>query len=148
MWDYRGWLAEHIGTIPVANAIVESGFRNLDEEIRSLPGAYSPPEGRLFIALNGKTPVGCAALHRLRPDVGEIKRVYVRPEGRGQGIGRRLTRAALDEAKRLGYHRVVLDTLPSMGSAVALYRKMGFRPIPAYWKHPVPGALFFEYALE
>jgi ribosomal protein S18 acetylase RimI-like enzyme len=80
--------------------------------------------------------------------VGEIKRVYVRPEGRGQGIGRRLTRAALDEAKRLGYHRVVLDTLPSMGSAVALYRKMGFRPIPAYWKHPVPGALFFEYALE
>jgi GNAT superfamily N-acetyltransferase len=147
MREYRNWLAHHAGLVRAHPAVVE-GFRLLDEEIRSLPGAYSPPGGMLFLAMKDGTPVGCAALRKVGPGVGELKRVYVRAEARGQGIGRRLTRAALNRARGLGYHRVVLDTLPTMGSAVTLYRKMGFQPIPKYWPHPIPGALFFEYRLD
>jgi ribosomal protein S18 acetylase RimI-like enzyme len=147
MREYRNWLAHHAGLARARPAVVK-GFRLLDEEIRSLPGAYTPPGGMLFLATKGGTPVGCAALRNVGPNVGELKRVYVRPQCRGAGIGRRLTRAALNRARGLGYHRVVLDTLPTMESAVRLYREMGFRTIPKYWDHPIPGALFFEYRLD
>jgi GNAT superfamily N-acetyltransferase len=148
MWEYRTWLKKHVEAARMPHPIVVEGLRRLDEEIQSLPGAYSPPEGMLFVAMKGRTPIGCAALRMLSPGVGELKRVYVRRGGRGQGIGRRLTRAALNYARRLGYRRIVLDTLPTMRSAVALYRKMGFQPIPKYWSHPLPEALFFEYRLD
>ena len=78
-------------------------------------------------------------------DVGEIKRLYVRPDARGARLGRRITRALLNRARKLGYDRVVLDTLPNMKAAIAIYRGMGFVPIRPYWAHPYPDALFFEY---
>ncbi|MGC2288800.1 MAG: GNAT family N-acetyltransferase [Thermoplasmata archaeon] len=147
-WEYRDWLAVHREVTAFADSILERGLRDLDEEIRLLPGEYRPPHGMLFLASGGGTPIGCAALRQQRPGWGELKRVYVRDSGRGRGIGRRLTRAVLNRAKRVGYDRVVLDTLPTMVPAIALYRSMGFRPIPSYWRHPVPGALFFEYPLQ
>ena len=87
----------------------------------------------------------------LRPAGGasaELKRVYVRPEFRGRRLGRRLTLAALRAASRLGYRRVVLDTLPKMSAAIRLYRSLGFIEIPPYWDHPVPGAIFFAKRLK
>src|SRR5271170_1072585 len=124
------------------------GMRYLDAEIATLPGIYGPPRGALLLALDGTTPVGCGALRELPGNLGEIKRVYVRPSSRGGGFGRRITQAVLERARKLGYERVVLDTLPTMTSAIALYRRMGFTPIPAYWDHPVTGALFFEHPLR
>jgi ribosomal protein S18 acetylase RimI-like enzyme len=92
--------------------------------------------------------VACGALRDLGSKVGEIKRVYVRADHRGPGFGPRLTRALLGRARELGYERVRVDTLPSMFAAIQFYQKMGFKPIPAYWPHPVPGALFFEYKVQ
>jgi ribosomal protein S18 acetylase RimI-like enzyme len=146
--EYREWLAEHREVTAFADSILEDGLRTLDAEIESLPGEYAEPTGALFLATTGRSPVGCAALRRLRPSVGELKRLYVRPEGRGQGLGELLTRAVLKQASALGYARVVLDTLPTMSSATALYRRLGFQPIAAYWASPVEESLFFEYRLK
>jgi ribosomal protein S18 acetylase RimI-like enzyme len=119
----------------------------MDEEIDHLPGDYRPPTGALFLALEGGGPIGCAALRRAKPGMGELKRLYVRPKGRKMGVGRRLTQTVLCRARRIGYRRVVLDTLPTMRPAIALYRSMGFQPTAPYWPSPVPGALFLEYRL-
>jgi GNAT superfamily N-acetyltransferase len=74
--------------------------------------------------------------------------LYVREDHRGGEFGRRLTGALIDRARELGYRRVRADTLPSMRAAIQFYQELGFDPIPAYWPHPVPGALFFEYKVE
>lgn len=146
--EYRTWLAEHREVTAFEDTVLETGLRYFDEEIRALPGAYGPPRGALYVAFEGTTQVGCGALRQLRPYVGEIKRLYVRPDSRGARLGRRITRALLNRARTLGYDRVVLDTLPNMKAAIAIYREMGFVPIRPYWAHPYPDALFFEYRLR
>ncbi len=143
--EYRTWLAEHREVTAFEDSVLRTGLGYFDEEIRTLPGAYGPPRGALYVAWEGTTPVGCGALRQLGPDVGEIKRLYVRPDARGARLGRRITRALLNRARKLGYDRVVLDTLPNMKAAIAIYRGMGFVPIRPYWAHPYPDALFFEY---
>jgi ribosomal protein S18 acetylase RimI-like enzyme len=146
--EYRKWLAEHREVTVFEDSVLKTGLRYFDEEIRALPGAYGPPRGALYLAFEGTTPVGCGALRQLGPHVGEIKRLYVRPDSRGSRLGRRITRALLNRARTLGYDRVVLDTLPNMKAAIAIYRSMGFEPIQPYWAHPYPDALFFEYRLR
>ncbi len=143
--EYRAWLVEHREVTAFDDAVFETGLRYFDREVETLPGEYGPPRGALFLAVREKRPVGLGALRPLRAGVGEAKRIYVRPEARGCGLGRRITRAILDRARVLGYERVVLDTLPKMAAAIHIYRAMGFVPIPAYWAHPYPSALFFEY---
>ena len=145
---YGNWLIEHREVTAFPDSLLEMGLRGLEAEAESLPGSYGPPWGALFLASMEGAPVGCVALRRLGPRLGEIKRLFVRPEGRGLGIGQRLNRAALHRARKLGYSRVVLDTLSTMAPAIALYRAMGFRPIPAYWQNPFPGVLSFEYRLN
>jgi len=146
--EYRQWLADHREVTAFADSILEVGLGYFDKEIDELPGAYGPPNGVLLLALEGGTPVGCGALREVRPQVGEIKRLYVRPSHRGTGLGRRLVRTLLSRARKLRYARVVLDTLPTMTEAIRLYRDLGFVPIAAYWPHPVGEALFFEYRLD
>jgi len=146
--EYREWLWHHREVTAFPDSVLQAGLAGLDHEIELLPGAYESPGGALVLGLSGTTPVGCGALRRLRRGVGEIKRVYVRPDFRGRGLGHRITGMLLGRARSLGYQRAVLDTLPTMKSAIDLYRKMGFVPIPPYWRHPVPGALFFEYGLQ
>ncbi len=146
--EYRTWQAVHREVTAFPDSILETGLRYMDEEITSLPGVYRPPGGALFLATVGREAAGCTGVRRIQPHVCELKRLYVRPDYRGWGIGRRLTRAALNGARTLGYRSLVLDTLPTMGSAIQLYRAMGFQPIPEYWPNPVDGALFFEYRLS
>lgn len=120
-------------------------FQNFEQELADLPGQYAPPSGCLLLATEGDEPAGCVALKQLADGVGEMKRLYVRPQHRGTGLGRTLAEQVIREATRLGYQAIRLDTVPSvMGSAVALYRSLGFQDIPAYCINPVPGAVFME----
>jgi len=146
--DYRQWLADHRDTAPSADSRARTGLGQIDRQIAELPGAYGPPRGDVILAFAHAEVVACGALRRLGPKVAEIKRIYVRADHRGPGFGPRLTRALLDRAKELRYERVRVDTLPTMTAAIQFYQEMGFDPIPAYWPHPVPGALFFEYRVE
>ena len=125
--EYRAWLVEHREVTAFGDEILARGLAHLDREIETLPGEYSPPDGALFLAYDGTTAFGCAAIHRQSEGVGEFKRLYVRDSHRGRGVGMQLTRRALERARTLGYRRVVLDTLPTMVGAIATYRKMGFR---------------------
>jgi ribosomal protein S18 acetylase RimI-like enzyme len=123
-------------------------FQSFEQELADLPGQYAPPSGCLLLATVGDEPAGCVALKKLVDGVCEMKRLYVRSGCRGTGLGRILVEQAIQEARRLGYQAMRLDTIPStMGSAVALYRSLGFREIPAYCFNPIPGALFLELRL-
>ena len=124
-------------------------FQNFDKEVAELPGAYAPPSGRLFLAANGQQVMGCVALRKIGDGVGEMKRLYVRPEFRGRGLGRTLTEKLIAEAKQIGYARLRLDTLPGkMDQAIAMYRSFGFQEISPYYKNPVADATFMELLLS
>jgi putative acetyltransferase len=146
--DYRDWLADHRDTASSSEATVKMGLGQIDRQIAELPGAYGPPGGEIILAFAKKALVACGALRGLEPRVGEIKRIYVRADHRGPGFGPRMAGALLDRAQALGYERVRVDTLASMTAAIEFYQEMGFKPIPSYWPHPAPGALFFEYKFE
>jgi len=113
-----------------------------DRELATLPGAYSPPHGRLLLARQGAEVAGCVALRPLEADRCEMKRLYLRPPFRGQGIGRDLAEAIIAEARAIGYRSICLDTLASMDAARAMYASLGFRAIPAYYDNPLPGVLY------
>lgn len=123
-------------------------FQSFDTELAELPGKYAPPAGRLWLAESGGEPAGCVALRRLEDGVCEMKRLYVRPQFRGKGIGRILAEAICKEASAAGYEKIRLDTVePMMQSAVELYRRMGFREIAPYCSNPIAGALYMELQL-
>lgn len=137
--DVRTLFGEYAGL--VAEALC---FQNFDQELEALPGAYAPPGGLLWIARDGDTAAGCVGLRRIDAGTGEMKRMYVRERYRGSGLGRRLALEVVEAARRLGYARVVLDTLPKLARAIALYRDLGFRETGPYLASPTPGALCFE----
>ncbi len=123
-------------------------FQNFDQELASLPGDYTPPEGRLLLAQYQGQFAGCVALHKLEGDICEMKRLYLRPQFRGQGLGRVLADHIIAEARQIGYRRMRLDTVePVMKDAVAMYRRIGFRDIAPYCANPIAGALCMELLL-
>ncbi len=146
--EYLAWLVAHREVTAFADEILERGRADFEQEIARLPGEYAPPGGGIVLAVRARRPLGCGAFRRVRPGTVELKRIYVRSAARGVGLGRGITLALLDRARRRGYRRVLLDTLPTMTAAIALYRSLGFRPVRRYWRHPVPGALFFGLTLR
>ena len=110
------------------------------------PGKYARPEGVVLIGRTANEAVGIVAYRPLEHRICEMKRLYVVPRFRGTGLGRLLVEELVRDARSHGYRRMVLDTLPSMRSAQALYSAMGFRPIPAYYYNPLPRVI--NMALE
>jgi ribosomal protein S18 acetylase RimI-like enzyme len=118
-------------------------FAGFEQEVAALPRGYA----LLLLAGEAEVPAGCVALRRLDARTAEIKRLYVRPDARGRGTARALMEAAIGAARKDGCERVVLDSLPSMREALALYRTLGFREVPPYLADPTPGASCFELKL-
>jgi putative acetyltransferase len=123
-------------------------FQNFDKELAELPGDYAPPEGRLLLAECEGQLAACVALHKLEPGTCEMKRLYLRPQFRGKGLGRALAERIIAEARQIGYQRMRLDTVePVMKDAVVLYRRLGFTEIAPYCPNPIAGALYMELKL-
>jgi ribosomal protein S18 acetylase RimI-like enzyme len=135
--EYADWLA------------IDLCSDNIEREVSDSPGLYGPPDGCLLLARQDGQAVGCVALRRFDDDKCEMKRLYVRPAFIGLGIGRALATAIIEEARRLGYRKMRLDSVASrMTEAVALYRSLGFREIPPYGDHPEGCTLFMELDLQ
>ena len=122
-------------------------FQNFEDEFANLPGAYASPGGCLLLAVYGGQVAGCVATRKLSDGVCEMKRLYVKPKFRGLGIGRALAEAVLEQARRMGYISMRLDTVPSMKIARVLYVSLGFKVIDAYRYNPMEGAVFMELTL-
>jgi len=123
-------------------------FQHPGEEFNNPLVKYAPPKGALLIALYNETPAGCIALQPL-PQEGtcEMKRMYVRPLFRQYSIGRLLANAILDEAVKLGYRRIVLDTLQKLEPAIKLYKSLGFKETLPYYNNPLSSVVFMEKQL-
>ena len=123
-------------------------YQGFEDEVRDLPGKYAPPAGTLVLAFNDDALVGCVGVRPIDNETAEMKRLFVRPVGRGLGLGRSLAESAIRYATASGYQRMRLDTLPQMDRAQDLYRSLGFTTIDAYRFSPVPGTVFLELVLS
>jgi len=156
-----------------ASTGLDLSFQGFDHELATLPGKYARPQGRLLLLIEDGRPGGCVGMRSLegrRPAASrraswpggsisqnssnptvertcEMKRFYIRPEFRGRGLGRVLANRIIDEARQAGYTTMLLDTLPTMTAAIALYERLGFHDTALYTHNPVPGTRFFELVL-
>jgi ribosomal protein S18 acetylase RimI-like enzyme len=138
MLEYAAWLE------------FELCFQGFEEELRTLPGKYAMPDGRLLLAMWNGEPAGIGALRPLKETgVCEMKRLYVGPQYRGHSIGLTLAQRLIQDAAEIGYQRMRLDTVPGkMDSAIAMYRRLGFRPTEPYYGTPISQTLFMELELS
>lgn len=127
---------------------VDLEYQGFTAELAALPSPYVPPHGALLIAKINNETAGCVALRRIDEQIGEMKRLYVRPAFRSWGLGRHLVGEAIQAARRAGYAALRLDTLPSMAAAQELYRALGFSEIAAYNNTHLPGTRFYELRLS
>jgi len=132
-----------------ASLPIDLGYQDFDTELASLPGKYAPPTGALLIARDADgAALGCVAMRPLdEPGVCEMKRLYVAPAGRGQGLGKQLALAIIEAARVAGYREMRLDTLATMHDAQKLYRALGFIEIGAYYDTPIENTVFMSLML-
>lgn len=127
----------------------DMGFQNVDRELQELHREYNDPVGALLLAMDKSagTGVGCIGVRKFDARAAELKRMYILPSHRSLGLGKKLLRMALEEAKRLGYTTVLLDSDSRMQTAIGLYRAFGFEPIDAYRFNPLEGAIYMKKEL-
>jgi putative acetyltransferase len=135
--EYQSWLK------------IDLCFQNFEKELTNLPGDYAEPDGRLLLAYEDSQLAGCVALRKIDNSISEMKRLFLCEQFRGKRLGRELIEAIIREARKIGYKRMRLDTLPpKMKHAIALYRLYGFKEIAPYYDNPVTGAIFMELDLS
>jgi putative acetyltransferase len=134
--EYEAWLG------------LDLCFQGFEDELQNLPGRYAQPDGRLFLASVDEKLAGCIALRKLEDDICEMKRLYLRDEFRGVGLGNTMIERLIEEVRVIGYKKMRLDTYPpKMGKAVKLYESHGFTVISPYYENPHEGVLFMELVL-
>lgn len=131
----------------VAQLGIDLSFQNFNEELKNISTTYHRPHGTLLLAYAGETLAGCAAIRKFENEVCELKRMYIRTEARGLGIGKLLLRKCISIGKELNYSAMRLDTLPSMATAIQLYEKEGFYEIEPYRFNPIIGTKYYEIKL-
>ncbi|MBC8269992.1 MAG: GNAT family N-acetyltransferase [Rhodospirillaceae bacterium] len=134
--EYHRWLG------------VDLCFQGFEPELKNLPGKYAEPQGCLLLAREGEVIIGGVGLWPLDESVCEMKRLYVRPSWLGQGLGRRLALAIIEQARACGYRRMCLDTLPQLTAALSLYRSLGFADTEPYYDNPLDGVSYMALDLE
>ncbi len=122
-------------------------FQNFEDELKNIRTLFKPPSGTIFLAFRDNVLTGCVAMRKLGEITCEMKRLYVMPQHRGLGIGRRLAYEIIEYARNNGYLSMRLDTMDSMTKAISLYNSLGFDEIEAYRYNPHEGARFFELEL-
>ena len=123
-------------------------FQGFEDEISTLPGKYSSPGGFILLAEHEGKIAGCIALRKLENNICEMKRLYVRPEFRGLGIGKMLCDELISRAKDIGYTKMRLDTIKEqMKDAIRLYVSYGFYEIESYYHNPQEGVVYMELNL-
>ena len=123
-------------------------FQGYGEEVEHVNEVYGPPGGRLYIARAGGRAAGCIALKRINRMECEMKRLFVRPEFRGRGIGKALVDLIIKDAGEIGYETMLLDTMPVLEEAINLYENAGFYRVPAYNDNPADGTIFLRYDIK
>ena len=142
--DIRSLFREYVHTLNE-----DLCFQSFEDELAGLPGKYSPPDGALLLALSKKgEPAGCVAMRKLEKGICEMKRLYVRPQFRGYGLGRKLAARIIDEAVTLNYTAMLLDTLDRLKAAMVMYESMGFVRTEAYYRNPLPGVVYWKLDLR
>jgi putative acetyltransferase len=126
---------------------IDMGYQKLQQELQALPGYYAPPSGRLLLLQDQLQAVGCIALRPLEDGACELKRMYVRPAYRGQGLGRALGERIISEARRAGYRLMRLDTASVLVNAITLYSSLGFCTVDPYYEVP-PEVLLWSVFME
>lgn len=127
---------------------VDLCFQDFAAELDRLTVMYAPPAGALLLARAGSDVAGCVGLRKLRDDICEMKRLYVRPQFRGRHLGRRMAEEIVRRGHELGYRTLVLDTLGTMEAAQRLYVSMGFTPAMSYYVNPLPNVKYFSLDLQ
>jgi len=127
---------------------VDLCFQNFEDELASLPGKYAPPDGGLLIALSKDNTLGCVAMRRMDAETCEMKRLFVKPEARGTGLGKQLAQEIIALARERDYSVMRLDTLDRLAEAMCLYEAIGFRQTDPYYDNPLPGVVYWELELN
>ena len=123
-------------------------FQNFEEELANIEHQYSKPWGTLYLIYQEEKPAGCFAIRKFESTICELKRMYLREEVRGSGLGKQMLLQSIETAKSMQYQKMRLDTLPTMKPAIELYQKMGFYEIDPYRFNPITGSRFFEIDLD
>ena len=127
---------------------VDLCFQGFEEELATLPGKYAPPTGELLIAMVDDRVAGCVGVRPIEPGVCEMKRLYVRPEFRGLGLGRDLAERIIAVSRKMGYRQMKLDTLGFLEAAIHVYRSLGFREIGSYYNNPLEEVMYWQLDLD
>jgi ribosomal protein S18 acetylase RimI-like enzyme len=136
---FREYMAELKG--------IDLSFQGFENELNSLPGYYSAPNGCLLIARFNETVAGCIALRKITDEICEMKRLFVKPEFRNYKIGKLLIDGIILEATSIGYQEMYLDSLPTMSKAIKLYESLGFQRINPYYFNPIEGTIYMSLKL-